>query len=183
MAFLFFVAIAMAHAGFANFGILGLERLQSLDLAEAALPVTAYLVTSAAGVLMGGWVADRIRQHDRFVMFAALAAAVLTLPLALVELSATTLFILMAAIGVASGIIAPSRDMIVRKLAPEGRTGTVFGFVTTGFNAGGLIAPPLLGMAIDMGQPAWVFLTSVIFFLAIPVTLGFGSMARGRRAG
>ena len=174
LAFLFFVAIAMSQTGFTNFGILALNRLQELDLAQAALPITAYLVTSAAGVLMGGWVADRIRDHDRFVIISSIVAALLTLPLAFMQLPFPVLFVLLALIGVSSGIIAPSRDMIVRKLAPAGSTGTVFGFVTTGFNAGGLIAPPLLGIAIDMGHPAWVFITAAIFFLVIPVTLGFG---------
>ncbi|MCB1969482.1 MAG: MFS transporter [Geminicoccaceae bacterium] len=172
MAFLFFVAIAMSHTGFTNFGVLALERLQGLDLAHAAIPVTIYLAASAVGVLMGGWVADRISDHDRFVMVTALVAAILTLPLAFFALPFAISAILFLFIGIASGIIAPSRDMIVRKLAPEGRAGVVFGFVTTGFNAGGLIAPPLLGLAIDMDRPELVFLTSAVFFAAIIATLG-----------
>ena len=80
--------------------------------------------------------------------------------------------VLLSAAGLASGVIAPSRDMIVRKLAPEGQTGTVFGFVTTGFNLGGLVAPPLFGLAIDYGAPTAVFYLSAFFSLSVIVTLG-----------
>ncbi|MCB2054936.1 MAG: MFS transporter [Geminicoccaceae bacterium] len=181
LGFLFFAAIAMAQTGISSFGVLALERLGA-DLAGATAMVTAFLVTSALGVLAGGWVADRIRAHDRFVMAASLACAAFTLAAGLVAawtlagldptLTTLILMLLLSAAGLASGVIAPSRDMIVRKLAPEGQTGTVFGFVTTGFNLGGLVAPPLFGLAIDYGAPTAVFYLSAFFSLSVIVTLG-----------
>ena len=182
LAFLFFAAISMAHTGFASFGILALERGRGLELAAATAPVTAYLFASAGGVLLGGWIADRIEAHDRLVMGAALLCVALALPLAVLDLPLAALVAVLAVVGTASGVIAPSRDMIVRKLAPEGRSGVVFGFVTTGFNAGGLIAPPLYGLTIDAGAPAGVFVISALFFASIVVTLGWQSRLPRRRA-
>jgi MFS transporter, FSR family, fosmidomycin resistance protein len=108
-------------------------------------------------VLIGGWVADRTRRHEQvvagcFVMIALLAALVplLTPPLALV----TALF---ACAGLFAGMVAPSRDMMIRAVTPPGASGKVFGFVTTGFNIGGIIGPLALGLLLDHGEPAWLF--------------------------
>jgi MFS family permease len=67
-------------------------------------------------------------------------------------------------------MIMPSRDMLVRAVAPPGAAGRVFGIVTTGFNIGGTIGPVLFGCIMDWGAPRWVFGVSVIF-MAITVVL------------
>ena len=54
-------------------------------------------------------------------------------------------------------MIQPSRDMLVRRAAPPGTAGRVFGIVTTGFNIGGIIGPLLFGWLMDHGSPRWVF--------------------------
>ena len=59
--------------------------------------------------------------------------------------------------GFVNGLMQPSRDMIVRAVTPEGQFGKVFGFVTTGFNIGGIIAPLMFGYVMDAGHPRWVF--------------------------
>ena len=51
----------------------------------------------------------------------------------------------------------PSRDMIVRKVAPAGSTGRVFGFVYSALDAGGAIAPAAFGWIIAIGRPEWMF--------------------------
>ena len=47
--------------------------------------------------------------------------------------------------GFVNGLMQPSRDMLVRAVTPDGQFGKVFGFVTTGFNIGGIIAPLIFG--------------------------------------
>ena len=59
--------------------------------------------------------------------------------------------------GFVNGLMQPSRDMIVRAVTPEGQFGKVFGFVTTGFNIGGIIAPLMFGYVMDAGHPRAVF--------------------------
>ena len=49
--------------------------------------------------------------------------------------------ILMSIAGFFSGLTMPSRDMIVRAVTPPGAYGRVFGFVSTGFNIGGIVSP------------------------------------------
>src|SRR6266516_1180167 len=67
----------------------------------------------------------------------------------------------MAIGGLFAVLIMPSRDMIVRSLAPPGSFGKVFGFVTTGFNLGGIVSPLLFGWLMDQGHPRAIFLLGV----------------------
>ena len=54
-------------------------------------------------------------------------------------------------------LITPSRDMMVKSLTPAGHSGKVFGFVSSGFEAGGIMFAPAFGWLIDHDAPAWVF--------------------------
>jgi MFS family permease len=75
------------------------------------------------------------------------------------------LIVVMSVGGLFNGIIMPSRDMIVRSVTPPGSFGKVFGFVTNGFNLGGIVAPIIFGLALDHGAPQWVFLMAAAFCL------------------
>ena len=71
--------------------------------------------------------------------------------------SITLATVLFAIAGFFSGVVAPSRDMMVRAVTPPGASGKVFGFVTTGFNIGGVTAPLLFGAVLDHGNAGLVF--------------------------
>jgi MFS family permease len=76
--------------------------------------------------------------------------------------------LLTAAMGTAGflgGVIAPSRDMLVRNAAPPGAAGRAFGIVSTGFNLGGIASPLLFGWIMDQNAPHWVFGASVVFMI------------------
>ena len=68
--------------------------------------------------------------------------------------------------GIIFGMMQPSRDMLVRRAAPPGAAGRVFGIVSTGFNIGGIIGPILFGWLMDHGEPRWVFGGAVVFMAA-----------------
>ena len=71
----------------------------------------------------------------------------------------------MASAGFLGGVIAPSRDMLVRNAAPPGAAGRTFGIVSTGFNLGGIISPLLFGWIMDQSAPRWVFGVSALFMV------------------
>jgi MFS family permease len=71
----------------------------------------------------------------------------------------------MGVAGFLGGVIAPSRDMLVRNAAPAGAAGRAFGIVSTGFNLGGIVSPLLFGWIMDQNAPRWVFGASVIFMI------------------
>jgi sugar phosphate permease len=73
------------------------------------------------------------------------------------DLGLALLIAVMSLNGFVNGLMQPSRDMIVRSVTPDGQFGKVFGFVTTGFNIGGIIAPLMFGTVMDAGHPRAVF--------------------------
>ena len=77
----------------------------------------------------------------------------------------------MTVFGFFFGFISPSRDMIVREVTPPGSFGKVFGFVTTGFNIGGIISPMIFGALMDTGHPRLVFLVVAAFALIAVLTV------------
>ena len=157
MALLFFMMLAISQGGYMSFSVAALEELYRVDLAAASVPLTSYLVASAFGVLAGGWIAVRTQQHHHvvgacFLLVALLAGAV---PLFLPPLAVVT--VLFALAGLFAGAVAPSRDMMVRAVTPAGSSGKVFGFVTTGFNIGGIIGPLLFGLVLDYDTSRHLF--------------------------
>ena len=88
--------------------------------------------------------------------------------MAWVNMPAAVLIGVMSAGGLLNGIIQPSRDMMVRAVTPPGSFGKVFGFVSTGFNLGGMVAPLLYGALMDHGEPRAIFMIVTGFiFLAL----------------
>ena len=80
--------------------------------------------------------------------------AVIVLGIATLDLPALLLTAAMALAGFLSGVIAPSRDMLVRAAAPAGTAGRAFGIVSTGFNIGGIASPLLFGWIMDQTAKA-----------------------------
>jgi MFS family permease len=78
----------------------------------------------------------------------------------------------MALTGFVLGSIGPSRDIIVRGIAPVEARGKVYGFVYSGLDLAGLIAPLAFGWALDRGRSDLVFVGSAIFLVAaIPTVM------------
>ncbi|WP_439575507.1 MFS transporter [Phreatobacter sp.] len=160
-----FVLLALSTGGLVSYAVAAFVQGYGLDLASASAALTAFLFASALGVLAGGALADRTRRHGLVAAAAYLATAVITAGLALTTPSAVVVIILMGLAGFLSGIITPSRDMMVRAAAPRGAEGIVFGIVSTGFNIGGLIGPLLFAFLLDRGQPRAIFAVAAVFMV------------------
>ncbi|MFL5042740.1 MAG: MFS transporter [Xanthobacteraceae bacterium] len=176
--FAFFIMLSLANGGVQNYSVVALEALRGTPLATANVALSAYLLMSAIGVLLGGYVVSRTERHDGIAIAGLAANAVTVLALALFEVAAPVLILLMAAAGLFQGLIMPSRDMLVRAVTPRGAFGTVFGFVTTGFNIAGIVAPLVFGWMMDQGNPQAIFLASAAFGLASIVTVMVGTVRR-----
>lgn len=182
LAVLFFVGLSMFGRGISSFGISALEMTHPGDLAQVALVLSAFLFASPAGVLLGGWVADRVTRHDLFVTGCLVAVALCVFLIAVLQPPLVVTGVLFALAGLASGCVAPSRDMMVRALTPPGQSGKVFGFVSTGYNIGGIVAPPLFGLILDMGQPSFVFWAVGLLSLATVFTVLLTGQSSRRNA-
>lgn len=168
-----FTLLSLSVAGINNFGVVALMSGYGASYSAANLALTAFLGASAAGVLAGGFLADHTERHGYVAAACFAANAAIVLMIALVTLPGWTLTAAMMMAGFLSGVIAPSRDMLVRNAAPPGAAGRAFGIVSTGFNLGGIASPLLFGWIMDQNAPHWVFGASVIFMVATVVLSPF----------
>jgi MFS family permease len=168
---LFFVLLAITSGGVSNYSVVALAALYATPIGVANAALSAFLLLSALGVLVGGMFAVRTSHHAMVASLGLLATGAAVLIVGTVDLGTVLLIATMAAGGLANGIVMPSRDMIVRAVTPRGSYGKVFGFVTTGFNIGGIVAPPIYGALMDHGYPRAVFVVVGLASLAGIVTV------------
>jgi len=167
----FFVLLAMMSGGTYNYSVVAFGALYGTPVTIANAALTGNLLLSAIGVLIGGVLVGRTKRHG---LVATAGLAGIALFIALVgqfDLGSLALIAAMSAAGFCSGVIMPSRDMIVREVTPPGSFGKVFGFVTTGFNIGGIISPLIFGAIMDHGSPKLVFLAVAACSLIAIVTV------------
>jgi MFS family permease len=162
---IFFMLLSLSSAGIANFGVVALMSGYGVSFSSANIALTAFLGASAAGVLAGGYLADHTRRHGQVAAACFAINAGIVLVIALVNLPPFALTVAMGVAGFLGGVIAPSRDMLVRNAAPAGAAGRAFGIVSTGFNLGGIVSPLLFGWIMDQNMPHWVFGASVAFMV------------------
>lgn len=175
----FFAMLGLSGNGISNFSVSALMADKGLTLVSANAALTAYLGMSALGVLAGGYLADRTKRHGDVAALGFGLNAVFVLCVALFQMPAVMVAVAMGIGGFLSGMIMPSRDMIVRKSSPPGQAGSVFGIVSTGFNIGGMIGPILFGWIMDHAPPVWIFYAAIGFMLA---TAAYGFFADRRLA-
>jgi FSR family fosmidomycin resistance protein-like MFS transporter len=175
----FFVLLAMMSGGLYNYSVVALGALYDTPVATANAALSGNLLWSAIGVLIGGVLVGRTTRHGGVAAIGLAAIAFFTGLIAEFNFGALALIAVMSLSGLFSGIIMPSRDMIVREVTPPGSFGKVFGFVTTGFNIGGIISPLIFGAIMDHGNPRLVFVAVAAFSLVAIITVA----TRPRRAG
>jgi MFS family permease len=162
---IFFMLLNLSNAGIGNFGVVALMSGYGASFSSANIALTAYLGASAIGVLAGGFLADHTRRHGQVAAAFFVINAAIVFMIATINLPSPLLMAALASAGFLGGVIAPSRDMLVRNAAPPGAAGRAFGIVSTGFNVGGIISPLLFGWIMDQNLPHWVFGASVVFMI------------------
>src|SRR5438105_11904156 len=154
----FFVVLSMVGGGLNQYLVVGLGALYATPPGLANTALTGLLAMSAIGVLLGGVLAGRTARHNLVACAGLLVTAAASTVIAFIDLGALLLVLITSLSGLASGMAMPSRDMIVRSITPPGSFGKVFGFVTTGFHIGGMVAPLIFAQFLDHGYPRAVFL-------------------------
>jgi FSR family fosmidomycin resistance protein-like MFS transporter len=177
----FFALLSLSTTGISNFSVVALMSAYAVPFSAANLALTAFLTASAFGVLGGGFVADMTRRHGDVAAIGFALNALIILLIGTVGGAPTVLIAAMGVAGFLSGMIMPSRDMLVRAAAPPDAVGRTFGIVTTGFSVGGTVGPMLFGWIMDSGAPRWVFGASVIFMLLTVVLALLGDRPLRRR--
>jgi MFS family permease len=171
--FLFYVLTSSANIGLTAFAPIYLPALYGVTVETAAYILSVLLFSNALGTLFGGWLADKTPRHDLVLVVSFSIYATL---LAIVGTALIPVFLVVGAFvlgGFVRGIVNPSRDMMVRAVAPAGALGTVFAFVSTGFNVGQGIAPLAYGALLDGNLTNEVLYLSAAFMVASILLLLF----------
>ena len=173
MLFVFFGLSTTVTSGIMAFSIPANVALHGLDVLTASYALTAHLIASAAGVLIGGWLADKTHNHNLVTSLAILAMSISVLLLALDGPLILVMFSAMILAGLFYGISSPSRDILIKKATPEGSEGVAFGFTSSGMSVGNLIGPLICGWFMDTGQIQFMFvvLAAIVAVAIVTVVL------------
>ena len=176
----FFVLLSIM-GGLNSFLVVALGALYGTSGTLANVALTGLLLMNALGVLVGGVLASRTTRHAVVAALGLACAGIVTALVGTVGFSSYALVLTTSLSGLFVGIASPSRDMLVRAVTPLGAYGRVFGFVSSGFNIGAMIAPTIYGMLMDHGEPRAVFLFSAACSILCIGTVVFGFSGREQR--
>ncbi len=151
MCFTFFFWVAIALSVVQAFAPEAARQLHSVPLPLVAICLTTYMIASAGGLVLGGFLASDPARCERIVGIGFGMAASVALLLALGSLAAWLVPVLFGVMGFASGIAGPSRDLLVKRSTPENASGRVYGVVYAGLDIGQAVAPLIFGVLMDHG--------------------------------
>jgi len=167
MCFGFFFFYAVVISGVQAFAPEAARQLHEVPMRMAAMCLTFYMVASAGGMVLGGFLAADPSRCERIVGVGFAIASMIALTIAFAPLAPMVVPVLFVLMGAASGIAGPSRDLIVKRAAPENATGRVYGVVYSGLDIGQAAAPLAFGPLMDMHRPADVWLGIAIVQLIL----------------
>lgn len=158
LCFSFFFWSTAALSAMQSFAGPALGQMHGLPITQTAFVVTGYMLCGAAGMVAGGFLVARAERLERVIGFAMSGAAVLLLLVATRALPGVLAMVVAALAGFGTGLAGPSRDMLIKRAAPPGATGRVYGTVYSGLDVGFALAAPVFGWLLDHGEPSSVFL-------------------------
>ena len=179
LCFAFFIFLSGATIGLQSFFPALMNQLYGLPVAEGAPLLSVFLFGASGGVLLGGFMAERAGSRHQLIIGAGLAsAAAFFVAISLSLFPSAVLGVPFALAGILVGLTFPSRDMLVRETAAADARGRVFGFVYSGLDTGAAVAPLVVGLLLDHGDPrAAMWLIAALLLLGV-VAAG---LAKGRR--
>jgi len=158
MCFGFFFFFAVVLSGVQAFAPEAARNLHGVPVALTAMCLTIYMVCSAGGMVVGGFLAADPQRCERVVAAGFGVASLISLLIGFSTVPALAIPALFGVMGLASGTAGPSRDLLVKKSTPENATGRVYGVVYSGLDIGQALAPLAFGALMDHQQYQGVWL-------------------------
>ena len=165
----FFFSMA-ATSGMQSFSPSALFKIYELPVATGSYFLTLMSLGSAGGVLLGGYIASRIKASEKVVSICLSIGMAMTLLMASGWLPMDFIAILFVLLGTGLGVAAPSRDLMIRSATPIGASGRVYGIVYSGIDLGAAIGPLIFGIFMDANLPKLLFIGVALFQLMIILT-------------
>jgi predicted MFS family arabinose efflux permease len=170
LCFSFFFFSTAALSAIQSFASPALQKMFGLPGTITAFVVTGYMLCGAAGMVVGGFWVARSQTLERNIGFAMTGSAALLLLAGSGWLPGLVTAGIAALAGFGTGLAGPSRDMLIKRAAPPGATGRVYGTVYSGLDVGFALAAPIFGALLDHGRANDVFNGA-----AIALMLGVGA--------
>ncbi|HET6787647.1 MAG TPA: MFS transporter, partial [Aquabacterium sp.] len=152
LCFSFFFWTTAALSAIQSFASPALSHMYGLPISPTAFVVTGYMLCGAVGMVLGGFLLARVERLERLIAGAMALAVVLLLLTSTGWLSAWSASVAAALAGFGTGLAGPSRDMLIKRAAPEGATGRVYGTVYSALDVGFAAAAPVFGALLDHGH-------------------------------
>ena len=173
LCFSFFFWSTCALSAIQSFASPALQSMYGLPLSLTALVATGYMLCGAAGMLIGGFLVGRVQRLEKLIAVSLLASAVLLAIVGAGWLPGYLALFVAAVAGFGTGIAGPSRDMLIKKAAPPGATGRVYGTVYSGLDLGFCLAAPVFGAMLDAHVYGGVFFGSATALALSVVSAAF----------
>lgn len=165
-AFLFFAFTSIALSSVQNYTIPLLWQLYGLSRVVASSALSGYMVAAAVGMAAGGFLVSATPRTERTVTVALICAGLTLVVLALGWVPATWAALVVGLAGFCSGVAAPSRDMLIRRVTPKGAVGSVYGLVYSGMDVGSACGPLAFGLLLDAGLRSGPWIGAGVAFAA-----------------
>lgn len=180
LCFSFFFFTTAALSAIQSFASPALQQMFGLPVSLTAFVVTGYMLCGAVGMVLGGFLVARGDTLERNIAFAMAGAAALLVLAGTGWLPGALSAALVAVAGFGTGLAGPSRDMLIKRAAPPGATGRVYGTVYSGLDVGFAVAAPIFGALMDGGRPGAVFVGSAVALMLGVAAAGLVGVARRR---
>lgn len=185
LCFSFFFWTTCAMSAIQSFSSPALQQLYGLPASITAYVVTGYMLFGAAGMVLGGFLVGRVERLEKVISACLLFSGVLLALVGTGWLPGYAALGVAALAGIGTGLAGPSRDMLVKRAAPPGATGRVYGMVYSGLDLGFCLAAPVFGYMLDHHMNAGVFFGAAVGMVLSVVSAGFvgaGVAARKKKA-
>jgi MFS family permease len=157
LCFSFFFFSTAALSAIQSFAAPALSKLYGLPPSSTAFVVSGYMIAGVVGMIFGGFLASKAERLERLIGICLAGSALMLVLVGCGSLPGFAALALTAIAGLGTGLAGPSRDMLIKRAAPPGATGRVYGTVYSGLDVGFALAAPVFGAILDGGQPAGVF--------------------------
>lgn len=172
LCWIFFFFSMAATTGLQSFAPTALFEIYDLAVSSGNYYLTLMSMGGAGGMLLGGYLASKLKVPERIITICFTVNIVMGLLLATGWVPINFIILAFVVIGLGLGIAAPSRDLMIRTATPSGSSGRVYGIVYSGIDLGAALSPLIFGIFLDIGLPKFLFI-GVAFLQLMIILTGF----------
>src|SRR5690606_33020018 len=148
-----------------NYTLPILGSIHQIAPVVASTALSAYMVAGAMGMAAGGFLVSNNPNTERTVAATFFCAALMLTLVGMGWIPSGLAVPCVALAGFISGVAAPSRDMLVRRVTPRGSSGSVYGLVYSGMDTGSAIGPLAFGIMLDAGLRQGPYVGAALSFI------------------